>query len=208
MNIPTKWTACVARTVGRALPRLGNAAGSSRRGPGRWRRARLIGALALVSATPFLEGATSLTSNFNQRLLAGHNRERSSLGIEPLMWDDQLAREAARYAQHLVEVGYLVHSKTDIRDPDPEGENLWAGTRGYYGPDSMVGLWVAEKRNFKPGIFPDNSRTGDLEDVGHYTQLMWRSSRAVGCALAHGRYDDFLVCRYSEGGNVIGEQPF
>ena len=71
-----------------------------------------------------------------------------------------------------------------------------------------VKLWIAEKDDFKEGIFPNNSVSGDLEKVAHYTQVMWRSSRAVGCAVAHGRADDFLVCRYSEGGNVIGERPF
>jgi hypothetical protein len=37
---------------------------------------------------------------------------------------------------------------------------------------------------------------------------MWRSTGKVGCALAHGRRDEFMVCRYSEGGNVMGERPF
>jgi len=72
----------------------------------------------------------------------------------------------------------------------------------------MVGLWVAEKRDFKPGVFPANSRTGDVEAVGHYTQLVWRRSSAVGCALAHGRAEDFLVCRYSTAGNVVGQLPY
>ena len=55
---------------------------------------------------------------------------------------------------------------------------------------------------------PDNSRTGDLEDVGHYTQLMWRDTDRVGCAVeANGEYD-ILVCRYAAAGNVIGERPF
>jgi len=35
-----------------------------------------------------------------------------------------------------------------------------------------------------------------------------RSSHSIGCAAARGAEDDFLVCRYSEGGNVIGERPF
>ena len=76
------------------------------------------------------------------------------------------------------------------------------------GPETMVGQWVAEKHDFKPGVFPNNSISGDLNRVGHYTQLMWRNSRAVGCAVAQGGEADFLVCRYSAGGNVIGERPF
>ena len=71
----------------------------------------------------------------------------------------------------------------------------------------MVGLWTAEKRDYKPGVFPNNSRSGDVEDVGHYTQLIWSNTGAVGCALARGQDEDFLVCRYSQAGNVLGERP-
>lgn len=169
---------------------------------------RVAAALALALAAPFAQGSTGLDNNLEERLLAGHNRERSMLGIPALAWDQGLARDAEAYARHLVHVGFLVHSEDDPRDPDPQGENLWAGTAGYYGPEQMVGLWVAEKHDYKPGIFPNNSLSGDLENVAHYTQVMWRSSRAVGCAVARGTDDDFLVCRYSEGGNVIGERPF
>jgi uncharacterized protein YkwD len=169
---------------------------------------KLAGAIALSLAAPLAMGATDLDSNFADRLLTSHNRERTQMGIPALTWDQGLARDAQIWARHLTEVGYLVHSPDEPRDPDPEGENLWAGTRGYYGPEAMVGLWVAEKKDFKPGIFPNNFIRGNLERVGHYTQVMWRSTHAVGCAVAHGRRDDFLVCRYSEGGNVIGERPF
>lgn len=157
---------------------------------------------------PLLQGATNLTLNRNDRLLAAHNRERAAYGLPPLNWSEKLARSSAGWAKHLQALGDLEHSHSDPNDPDPEGENLWAGTRGYYSPEAMVGLWISEKRNFKPGVFPNNTKTGRLEDVGHYTQLMWRSSTDVGCAVAANAKEEFLVCRYSEGGNVIGEEPF
>lgn len=162
----------------------------------------------LACAAPLFQGNINRTDNLAERTLAAHNRERLTLGIPALEWDDRLARDAAAWADHLTRVGYLVHSENDPDDPDPQGENLWAGTSGYYSVESMVGLWIAEKRNFKPGTFPANSRTGSYEDIGHYTQLMWRSTGKVGCAMARGSSDEFLVCRYSEGGNVIGERPF
>ena len=71
----------------------------------------------------------------------------------------------------------------------------------------MVGLWVAEKKDYRPGIFQSNSISGDVENVGHYTQLIWRGSDQVGCATAMGRNEEFLVCRYSSAGNVYGERP-
>jgi hypothetical protein len=172
------------------------------------RAVKLAATLVLAVASPFAQGANGPSNDLELRLLAAHNRERAALGIPPLAWDKKLARDAASYALHLAELGKLEHYENDPTDPDPQGENLWAGTSGYYGPEQMVGLWIAEKADFKPGIFPNNSKSGDLENVGHYTQLTWRSSHSVGCAAARGAEDDFLVCRYSEGGNVIGERPF
>mgnify|MGYP000932418740 CR=1 FL=1 len=169
--------------------------------------ARLAGAVLLACLAPAVQGNLGRTADFEERALAAHNRERAELGIPPLRWDNRLAADAAQWAQHLTDVGYLVHSDDDDDDAT-EGENLWAGTAGYYSVESMVGLWSAEKRYFRQGVFPANSRTGDWDDVGHYTQIVWRDTARVGCAIARGDDDEFMVCRYSQGGNVIGERPF
>jgi len=173
---------------------------------GKARRLAAAGTLAMLSV--MLMGSTGLTTNFDGRLLAAHNRERTAAGIAPLEWNDSLAADAAEWASYLAELNDLEHSPDDPDDPDPQGENLWLGTQGHYSPEAMVGMWIDEKSHYKPGIFPDNSRTGDLEDIGHYTQLMWRDTARVGCARqANGEYD-ILVCRYAAAGNVIGERPF
>lgn len=164
-------------------------------------------ALAALAATPLLTASAGLTDDLDRRVLEAHNRERAGQGVGPLAWDASLAASARIWADHLGKTGKFYHSE-DQPGVAPEGENLWAGTKSYYSPESMVGLWVAEKRDFKPGTFPMNSRSGDVEAVGHYTQLMWRKSSAVGCALAHGQSEDVLVCRYSTAGNVIGQRPF
>jgi hypothetical protein len=165
-----------------------------------------MGRLALIAGAPLLIGATDFTGNFETRVLAAHNRERSTLGIAPLYWDQGLARSAQRWADHLSATQRFEHAPE--RASDPEGENLWAGTRGYYAIEAMVDGWVREKRHFRYGTFPDNSTTGRVADVGHYTQLVWRQTRHVGCAIASGAVEDVLVCRYSEAGNYLGEAPF
>ncbi len=173
----------------------------------RTRRRTLVAAtIALLS--PLVLGSVGLRTNLDQRVLAAHNRERAALGVPDLAWNEDLARDAAGWAAHLAQTGAFEHSPDDPDDPHPQGENLWAGTRDYYGPETMVGGWIAEKADFKPGVFPNVSRTGDWDDVGHYTQVAWRSTGQVGCALARGAQEDVLVCRYAEGGNVDGERPF
>lgn len=160
----------------------------------------------LLAAAPMLIGATTLTGNFATRVLAAQNRERLAMGIEPLRWNADLTASAQQWADHLAATGAFEHAPE--RAGQPEGENLWAGTRGHYPVEAMVDGWVREKRFFRPGVFPHNSTTGRTEDVGHYTQLVWRQTRQVGCAMATGIREDVLVCRYSEAGNFIGETPF
>jgi hypothetical protein len=167
-----------------------------------------VAAALLLLAAPLLLGTTGRLTSLDARILAAHNRERSASGLPTLAWDDELAADAAAWSDQLAARAELEHEGDDPEDDDPEGENLWLGTRGAFTPEEMVGAWVAEKKDFRPGIFPDNSRTGSFEDIGHYTQLMWRATGKVGCALADGRPYEVLVCRYREAGNVEGERPF
>jgi len=168
-------------------------------------RFRGCAAIMLTAVAPMLMGALGPGQNFENRVLAAHNRERNAIGVQPLQWSPELAAESKLWAQYLARTGKFEHSPDDPHDP--EGENLWAGTVGYYQPEAMVGLWIREKADFKPGVFPNNSRSGNIESVGHYTQLIWANTEEVGCALESGRSEDFLVCRYKRPGNVTGEQP-
>lgn len=169
------------------------------------RRARL-GAAVAIGVAPLLMGAQHLRADIDQRILLTHNQARSAVGVPPLHWNPSLAASARAWADHLAASGRFEHAPE--KADQPEGENLWAGSRGRFAPEAMTAAWIAEKRHFKPGVFPDNSKTGRVEDVGHYTQLVWRDTRQVGCAIATGQVEDVLVCRYSDAGNYRGERPF
>ena len=139
------------------------------------------------------------------RILAAHNAVRASVGLPPLIWDNELGNGAATYAAQMAMTNIFQHSNRAARPG--VGENLWMGTRGAYSVETMVGAWTSERRFFIPGVFPNNSRTGNWADVGHYTQLVWRATSQVGCAEAASAAEDILVCRYAEAGNYIGERP-
>lgn len=145
-------------------------------------------------------------SNFEQRVLAVHNRERALVGALPLSWDPELAAAAAGYGPTLSRLGKLVHSEYSTRRG--QGENLFMGSRGAYSLDDMTADWVAEKKLYRSGVFPKVSRTGHFEDVGHYTQMVWRTTTRVGCAIHSDSRWDFLICRYSPPGNVLGHRAF
>jgi hypothetical protein len=159
----------------------------------------------LAVASPLLSGGVDRDSAFSDRVLAAHNRERARMGVSALGWDERLAAGAEAWARQLARTGVLRHAGG--RGTERLGENLWAGTAQAYSPEEMVGLWVDERADFRPGAFPHVSRTGDLAAVGHYTQVIWRRTSRVGCALASNGREEFLVCRYSLPGNVVGERP-
>jgi Cysteine-rich secretory protein family len=142
--------------------------------------------------------------SFEARILSAHNQERQRVGVKPLVWSSKLAADAAIWARHLAATDTFDHAP-DRSEGDEQGENLWMGTRGYYTPEAMVGAWVEERKMFKPGLFPNVSITGNWTDVGHYSQLIWYNTTAVGCARAANRSDEFLVCRYGPPGNWMGE---
>ena len=137
------------------------------------------------------------------RLLASHNLERSRVNAPPLQWDPQLAAAAASYGPVLARMGRLEHSPRASRPG--QRENLWMGPRGVYSPERMVGAWIDERAMFRPGVFPNVSRTGNWSHVSHYTQLIWKGTTRVGCAIQPAGQMEYLICRYSPPGNIDGK---
>ena len=165
-------------------------------------------AVSLAAAPPCLAATASVDSDNNipARILAMHNRERAAVGSPPLAWDPALAASAASYGPTLASLGRLAHSPRESRPG--QRENLAMGSTGYYGLEDLVGFWVEEKRHFQPGLFPDVSRTGYWKDVAHYTQMIWKGTTNVGCALHNQGDRSYLICRDSPPGNADGRPVF
>jgi hypothetical protein len=141
-----------------------------------------------------------------QRLLISHNIERVRLGLPPLKWNAALASDARTWARELLARGQLAHASHSVRKG--QGENLWMGTAGAWDAEGMVAMFLDERRYFRPAAFPHVSLTGEWSDVGHYSQIVWRDTKEVGCAIDSGKDQDVLVCRYYPAGNVLGRKPY
>lgn len=162
-------------------------------------RLAMLAGLLILSAPA---AAQSFAAQFPARILAAHNRVRARAGVAPLFWDNALGIAAAAYARQMAMSGRFQHSDRSQRRGT--GENLWMGTGGAFSLEAMVSGWASERRWFKPGIFPNVSRTGNWVDVGHYSQMIWPTTFRVGCALASTPRIDYLVCRYVGAGNIDG----
>ncbi len=166
-------------------------------------KARILAFLAaLMAATPVF--ASPLDGKEAGEFLSLHNAAREAERLPKLEWSKELSEQADEWARQLARDGKLHHSSW--ADREGTGENLWMGTAGFYSHSHMMGAFTGEKRDFRPGTFPDVSATGRWEDVAHYTQIIWPDTRKVGCALATARGRDVLVCRYWPAGNWFGSK--
>jgi pathogenesis-related protein 1 len=123
--------------------------------------------------------------------------------LPPLAWDATVASVASGWAAgcvfgHNTGAGY--------------GENIAATGQAVVTPTDIVSLWSAEAPSYDYA-----TNTCDAGQVcGHYTQLVWRASTSLGCALQMcttgspfgGGNWWFAVCDYSPPGNIIGQRPY
>ena len=174
----------------------------------RKRLASLVGAVGTLCATGIAVTASAsspgATSDLHlaARMLRTHNADRERLDLPRLKWNIHLEKEARAWAHELSRRGKLDHADRATRNGT--GENLWMGAAGNWPVETMVGMFIEERKHYRPGAFPNVSRTGNWKDVGHYTQVIWRDTQEVGCALVTQRGNDVLVCRYWPAGNVWG----
>jgi hypothetical protein len=154
-----------------------------------------------------LPAQANLARSQQQEILKAHNRYRQEVGVPNLVWSADLAKSAQKWADHLASLGgeTLMH---DDRRKHGQGENLAMGTADAYSLSELVAGWGEEKQYFQAGKFPNVSKTRNWQDVGHYTQIVWRDTKQVGCAKATAGGNDILVCRYLSPGNRVGARVF
>ena len=139
------------------------------------------------------EGGQTLS----KQLVEAHNRVRRAHGVEPLSWSDTLAGYAKSWADRLASEGGLHHH------PNPKyGENLYLISGGDASADEVVAAWASEENDY------DYKSNSCRSRCGHYTQIVWRESKEVGCGVGQSGKVQVWVCEYNPPGNVIGERPY
>jgi uncharacterized protein YkwD len=130
-------------------------------------------------------------------ILAAHNTVREKMHLPPLRWSDQLAAWARDWAYELILSDEFAH-----RTRNPYGENLYEIRNGVATPARVVSAWSVEATGY------DYLANRCHSMCGHYTQLVWRDTRAVGCAVVHDSHRQVWVCNYDPPGNVAGQRPY
>eukprot|EP01023_Acetabularia_acetabulum_P044753 TRINITY_DN450_c2_g1_i2.p1 TRINITY_DN450_c2_g1~~TRINITY_DN450_c2_g1_i2.p1 ORF type:complete len:190 (+),score=38.17 TRINITY_DN450_c2_g1_i2:63-572(+) len=148
--------------------------------------------------------------SFEQEYLNLHNIYRNRHCVVNLRWDGVLQNSALQFAQ-----GCRWGHDVDLLKGLNQGENLYAaGPAEYFtrSPQEVMSAWYDEIDLF------DYFNPKFEEATGHFTQIVWEDTTAVGCAihicpefvgserrspLSQSGSWEYMVCRYDPPGNVI-----
>jgi uncharacterized protein YkwD len=181
---------------------------------------------------------TSSTPTDQQQIINGHQTWRSLVGSPSLTWSSTLATQAQRWAQYLKTNG-LVWQQSPHSPKDgyyrgaTDGENLgmgWSSGANTYTYANAISSWGEEKGCYNHGPFgcardscggcTSSGGWVNMNNIGHYTQVVWKNTQQIGCALATGvPYHNYpnvdartnwnvVVCQYSPGGNIEGQYAY
>ncbi|KAK8211915.1 CAP domain-containing protein [Phyllosticta capitalensis] len=154
---------------------------------------------SLPSGTGTGSLTTTPTTDAAKKWLAYHNAHRTNHTTCSMYWDYNLEAEAKKAADTCV----YAHTKSD-------GQNMAEYT--VYGTQltadnlttaagTFSNMYYSEGQYFLGQYGLPTPTTG--EDVGHFTQMIWKDSYSVGCATT--QCDSMLLsfCNYAPGGNIL-----
>lgn len=141
-------------------------------------------------------------------ITAAHNTARVALRLEPLTWSVSLATSAQAWANQCVDFqapfGLIdFNGDRSIGFPWYVGESI-AASANTLTPDAVVATWEEQEQYYD---YSSNTCSGVCAG---YTQLVWSTTRQVGCGIANcpGLAFPFaIVCDYGPGGNT-GGRPY
>jgi pathogenesis-related protein 1 len=178
-----------------------------------------------VGTTPMMEAGGGGANPEPGRLAgitAAHNAVRAMVDTDtplpPLEWSADIHAVAQAYAEKLAASCSNTLTHSSMQERNGWGENL-AMTGGQSGSaQQAVALWESEIECYTFGPFQGgvnatcSSACSDYGGCGHYTQMVWRKSRRVGCGVAEcgsgARIRVYWVCNYDPVGNYIGQLPY
>eukprot|EP01064_Diplonema_japonicum_P000290 TRINITY_DN1020_c0_g1_i7.p2 TRINITY_DN1020_c0_g1~~TRINITY_DN1020_c0_g1_i7.p2 ORF type:complete len:282 (+),score=61.71 TRINITY_DN1020_c0_g1_i7:42-887(+) len=146
------------------------------------------------------------------RVVEAHNKVRAKHGACPITY----SREVETWTKN--SPGFvntctnrkLEHNSKRKLNGDYLGENLWGGS-GYselqdYDPVRGTGSWYCGEE----GCWDYSASKSTGGTTGHFTQVVWKNSLEIGCALCHskpgsGWTNIYFMCNYRIGGNYGGQ---
>ncbi|XP_029848385.2 Golgi-associated plant pathogenesis-related protein 1-like [Ixodes scapularis] len=149
----------------------------------------------------------SQRDTFQQECRQWHNYYRNMHHVPNLGLSRRLHENAQLWADHLARQRFFEPILHSPASREKFGENIYWYTipsETYkVSAKSAIKLWYEEKKHY------DYNHPRYSRQTSHFTQVIWKSSKTLGCAKSRAReghlYRYFVVCNYHPKGNIHGE---
>ena len=141
---------------------------------------------------------------FETQILTRHNEKRQLHNTTPLVWSKVAAKRARAWCWNLLKTQSFEHRPDNVY-----GENLYR-RQGLVGKLAQVGAlaaeaWYNEVKGYTWGLTERERWEEEGNVTGHFTQLVWRTSKEVGCGYAARKGVAYVCCNYGPKGNRYGQ---
>jgi uncharacterized protein YkwD len=130
------------------------------------------------------------------QMLTRHNGYRAQHQVGNLVRNSAVEAIAQAYSEKLAASGSFQHSGNTFNG-NSLGENLFMTYGTTVDGNSPVDMWYDEVKLY------DFNNQGFSMDTGHFTQLVWKGSKNLGCGIACGK-GCYVTCNYYPAGNYLG----
>ena len=163
--------------------------------------------LVFVSCGNLRKTADWNFDTFHKELVNRHNelRKKHSAGALTVLKD--LTTLCQKTVDNCKKLGTLQHGNLNMDDGTRVGQNLFLSSWAPTGTE-VADDWYSENvdYDYSTGKAKNNNAV-----VGHFTQLVWKGSKQIGCAVAVGPWlsyknSYYVGCDYLPPGNYIGQE--
>ena len=147
-------------------------------------------------------------------LLEKHNSIRAKHKSPALTYSEAIAKIAQATSERYLELG-KIEQKNEYYNGELLGENNYVcGGFTCFPPDidTIMGYWYYREETFFDYAKGKTKQNYSMY-VGHFTQVVWRSTKYIGCGFARGKWNKYkdayyLNCKYYPAGNIKGSEVF
>ena len=131
-------------------------------------------------------------------ILTNHNYHRKRHQVDELERNSEIEQVAQSYSEYLASIETMKHSGNG-----KYGENLyncWASNGICITGEKASQSWYDEVKQY------NFNNPGFSGGTGHFTQLVWKGSKQIGCGVACSINNKcYVTCNYYPPGNVLSQ---
>ncbi|XP_065323160.1 venom allergen 5.01-like [Gordionus sp. m RMFG-2023] len=137
-----------------------------------------------------------------KEILDAHNNYRANVNppsdsMFKLIWNSEGAVRAEEMAKKCVFAHDLATDRSTSKYP-VGGQNVHLTIRTIQYWSAVVKSWYDEISKFTYGV---NGGSANFKQVGHFTQVVWGTTKEVGCGMSECPQGKMFTCNYYPSGN-------